>query len=182
MARINIPSPEQAPDRSKATLDAVRAKLGLVPNLFRIIANSPAALEGYMALSGALSSGRLDLKTRERIALAVAEVNGCSYCLSAHSYIGSHMAKMDQEDLRLAREGHAAEPRSNAAVELAVVVTRGRGNISPEELARARAGGLDEEEILEVLANVALNLLTNYINVALETEVDFPLVEARRAA
>lgn len=96
MSRIHLPaSPEDAPEASRALLTSGRKALGSVPNLFLITANSPAALEGYLRLSGALGKGRFDARTRERIALAVAEVNGCDYCLSAHSYLAETVAKLD---------------------------------------------------------------------------------------
>jgi uncharacterized peroxidase-related enzyme len=182
MARISIPQLDSAPEKARPKLDKVKAMFGSVPNLFRILANSPAALEGYLSLSAALAGGAFDLQTRERIALAVAEVNGCAYCLSAHTYIGRNLAKMADEDLALARDGHAEDRRANAAVELAVAVTRGSGRVGAEAIAAAREAGLDEAAVLEVFAHVALNVLTNYVNIALDTEVDFPLVAARRAA
>ncbi len=182
MARIPIPQIETAPEKARPKLEKVKAMFGSVPNLFRIMANSPAALEGYLGLSGALAGGVFDLATRERIAIAVAEVNGCTYCLSAHTYIGRTMGKMDEGDLALAREGHAEDRRANAAVELAVAVTRGGGRVGAEAIAAAREAGLTEAAILEVFGHVALNVLTNYVNIALETEVDFPVVAARRAA
>lgn len=182
MARIPIPQPENAPDKARPKLEKVKAMFGSVPNLFRIMANSPAALEGYLALSGALAAGSFDLATRERIAIAVAEVNGCTYCLSAHTYIGRNLAKMTAQDLALARDGRAEDPRASAAVELAVAVTRGGGRVGAEAIAAARQAGLDEAAVLEVFGHVALNVLTNYVNIALETEVDFPVVATRRAA
>jgi uncharacterized peroxidase-related enzyme len=182
MARIQIPTPEQAPEKSKPKLDAVKAKLGSAPNLFRIMANSPATLEGYLGLNGALGAGSLDLKTRERIALAVAEVNGCGYCLSAHTYIGLNMAKMDEADVQAARNGRSRDALANAAVELAVALARGHGRVTDAQFNAARRGGLSDAQILEVIANVALNVMTNYVNLALETDIDFPVVSAARAA
>jgi uncharacterized peroxidase-related enzyme len=179
MARIEIPSVEQVPAKSKPLLEAVRAKLGSVPNLFRIVAHSPAALEGYLGLNGALGGGALDVKTRERIALAVAEVNGCNYCLSAHCYLGKNVAKLDDEEMSRARDGRSADPKADVAVGLARKIALGRGRIAEADLALAREKGLSEAEVVEVITNVALNVLTNYVNNALETDIDFPVVEAR---
>jgi len=96
MSRIPTPAPiSDAPEKSRPLLDAVQKQLGVVPNLFRLVATSPQALEGYLGLSGALAKGALPAATRERIALAVAEVNGCDYCLSAHTYLGRNLAKLD---------------------------------------------------------------------------------------
>ena len=94
MSRIPTPASIQAaPAASRPLLEAVQKQLGSVPNLFRIVGNSPAALEGYLGLNGALAKGALDARTRERIALVVAEANGCDYCLSAHTYLGKNLAK-----------------------------------------------------------------------------------------
>jgi alkylhydroperoxidase family enzyme len=90
MSRIPTPaSIEAAPSRSQPMLEAVKKQLGVAPNLFRLVSNSPAALEGYLGLSASLGKGELPGPTRERIALAVAEINGCDYCLSAHTYLAT---------------------------------------------------------------------------------------------
>jgi alkylhydroperoxidase family enzyme len=88
MSRLSIPaSIEASPAATQPLLQAVKQQLGVVPNLFRLVGTSPAALEGYLGLNAALGKGALEAPTRERIALAVAEINGCDYCLSAHSYL-----------------------------------------------------------------------------------------------
>ena len=87
MSRIEVPARDAAPAASQPLLDAVEKQLGVVPNLFRLVALSPAALQGFLGLNGALGKA-LDVRTRERIAIAVAQVNGCDYCLSAHTYLG----------------------------------------------------------------------------------------------
>lgn len=182
MARISIPSQAQAPQKSQPLLDAVKSKLGSTPNLFRVLAHSPAALEGYLGLSNALGAGALDVRTRQRLALVVAEQNGCDYCLSAHTYLAKNLAKMDDQDIQQARQGHASDAKANAAVELAAALVRKRGQVSREEIDAARSKGLSDGDLLEVFGHVALNILTNYVNVALETDIDFPVVNAKRAA
>ena len=114
MARIHIPSRDETPDASKPILEAVNKQLGVVPNLYRLIGGSPAALAGFAGLQGALSK-TLDLKTRERIALAVAQVNGCDYCLSAHTYLGLNLAKISAEEITLNRRGASSDPKAHAA-------------------------------------------------------------------
>ena len=116
MSRIPIPlSIEAAPKASQPLLQAVHKMLGSVPNLFRLVSNSPAALEGYLSLSGALSKGTLPAPTHERIALAIAEVNGCSYCLSAHTYLGKNLAKLDESEMNANRDGSSSDPKAAAA-------------------------------------------------------------------
>src|SRR4051812_25528093 len=96
MSRISIPATiDAAPAASQPLLQAVVRKLGSAPNLFRLLANSPAALEGYLGLNAALAKGQLDAPTRERLALAVSAINGCDYCVAAHTYLGKHVAKLD---------------------------------------------------------------------------------------
>ncbi len=154
----------------------------MVPNLFRLIATSPAALEGYLGLNGALSKGALDARTRERIALAVAEINGCGYCLSAHSYLGKNLAKLDDAELAANRSGTSHDPQADAAVRFAVKIVNNRGHVTDADLQSVRAAGYSDAQILEIVLHVALNTLTNYVNEVAGTEIDFPVVEVRSAA
>ncbi len=181
MSRIAIPALEAAPAGSKPLLDAVAKQLGTVPNLFRLIGLSPAALEGYVGLNGALSK-TLDVKTRERIALAVADANGCDYCLSAHSYLGLNLAKLGQAEIDLNRAGHSSDPKAGAAVRFAAKVAQSRGQVSDGDLAAVRSAGYKDSEIVEIVAHVALNVLTNFVNNVAETEIDFPVVRKSKAA
>ena len=183
MPRITtIPSITEAPERARPMLEDARKKLGSVPNLFRVIANSPAALEGYFGLAGALSKGRLDARTHERIALAVAEINGCSYCLSAHSYLARRVAKLDDAELTANRNGASNDPKADAAVRFAANVVRKRGHVSDADVAAVKQAGFDDAELVEIVAHVALNTLTNYVNEVALTEIDFPAVSPRKAA
>jgi len=183
MSRIPIPaSIEAAPTASQPLLQAVKKMLGIVPNLFRLVSTSPAALEGYLSLSGALSKGSLAAPTRERIALAVAEINGCSYCLSAHTYLGKNVAKLDDAEMTANRSGASNDPKADAAVRFAAKVTRERGRVSQADIQELRLAGYDDAQLIEIVQHVALNTWTNYINLIADTEIDFPLVEARKAA
>jgi uncharacterized peroxidase-related enzyme len=183
MSRIPTPATiEAAPAASRPLLEAVKKQLGVVPNVFRIVANSPAALEGYLALSGALAKGALPAATHERIALAVAGINGCSYCLSAHSYLAEHRAKLDAAEIAANRDGGSIDPKADAAVRFAAMVVRERGHVRDEDLNAVRAAGYSEAEIVEIVLHVALNTWTNYINEVGQTAIDFPVVAARKAA
>lgn len=154
-------------------LDAVRKKLGVVPNLIATLAHAPAALNAYLGLSEAVAGGAFDAKTRERIALAVAEANDCGYCLAAHSLIGKGAGLSDTE-IDAARRGQADEPRAAALVRLARAIVATQGRVGDAELAAARAAGLTDGDVLETVANVVANILTNYTNHLAETDVDFP--------
>lgn len=183
MTRIaTIPSIAEAPEAARSLLEDAGKKLGSVPNLFRVIANSPAALEGYFGLMGALSKGRLDAKTHERIALAVAEINGCSYCLSAHSYLGRHVAKLDDAELTANRNGASNDPKADAAVRFAATIVRERGHVSDADVAAIKKAGFDDAQLVEIVVHVALNTLTNYVNEVALAEIDFPAVSPRKAA
>lgn len=182
MTRIPLPaSIEDAPAAARPLLEGVKKQLGSVPNLFRITANSPAALSGYLDLSGALSKGDLPAATRERVALAVAQKNGCDYCLSAHSYIGKNMAKLDDAEIAANRRGGSTDPKADAAVRFAVSLVEARGNVTEAEVAAVKLAGYSDAEIVEIVAHVALNTLTNYLNEALGTPIDFPVVSAHAA-
>ena len=182
MNRISIPTAEQTPAASLPLLDAVKKQLGVVPNLMKLVGNSPAALEGYLSLNNALGKGALDPKTRERIALAIADFNGCSYCLSAHTYLGKNVAKLDDTEIAANRNGHSSDPKAAAAVKFASRVALERGHVSDADLAAVKAAGYSNAEIVEMVLHVALNTLTNYINVVAQTEIDFPKVDLKIAA
>ena len=182
MSRIaTIPSIAAAPAASQPLLEAAHKQLGSVPNLFRVIANSPAALEGYIGLNGALAKGALDAKTRERIAIAVAEINGCGYCLSAHTYLGKNIAKLDDAEITANRSGASNDPHAAAAVAFAVTLVRTRGHVSDADIASVKEAGFDDAQIVEIVLHVALNTLTNYVNEVAKTVIDFPVVELRAA-
>jgi uncharacterized peroxidase-related enzyme len=183
MSRIPIPATiDAAPAASRPLLEGVKRQLGAVPNLFRLVANSPAALESYLAISGALAKGALPAPTRERIALAVAELNGCSYCLSAHAYLGKNLAKLDDAEIAANRGGGSHDPKADAAVRFAVKVVREHGHVGDEDLRTVKAAGYDDAQVIEIVLHVALNTWTNYINEVAKTDIDFPVVSARPAA
>jgi uncharacterized peroxidase-related enzyme len=180
MSRLSIPSLETAPEASKPTLDAVHKQLGVVPNLFRLIGSSPAALTAFTSFQGALSK-TLDVKTRERIALAVAQVNGCDYCLSAHTYLALNLAKIGPEEIALNRKGASGDAKANAAVQFAAKVAKERGHVSEADIATVRDAGFTDAQVVEIVALVAENSFTNYLNEVAKTEIDFPLVHAAEA-
>jgi uncharacterized peroxidase-related enzyme len=183
MSRIPTPATiEAAPAAAQPLLQAVKKQLGIAPNLFRLVANSPAALEGYLSLSGALGKGELPAATRERIALAVAEINGCDYCLSAHTYLGRKVARLDDAEITANRHGASNDLKADAAVKFAVRVTNTRGHIASDDFAAVKAAGYSDAQIIEIVQHVSLNTWTNYINTVGGTEIDFPVVKASKVA
>lgn len=178
MSRITIPaSIEAAPEASQPLLQQVTKMLGSAPNLFRLAANSPAALEGYLGLFGALGKGALPAPTRERIALAVAQYNGCGYCLSAHTYLGENLAKLSAEEIASNRRGRSTDPTADAAVVFAMKVAENRGRVADIDLSAIRAAGYDDAQIIEIVQHVALNVWTNYLNEVAQTDIDFPVAD-----
>ncbi len=176
MNRITQLDPAAATGKTRQLFDGVQAKLGAVPNLFRVLGNSPAALEGYLNFSTALAGGALNAKVREQIALAVAEGNLCSYCLSAHTFIGGKVG-LTEQDIADARQTNASSDRTDVVLKLALSILVQRGEISDTALKSARSAGLTDGEIIETVANVAVNIFTNYVNHVARTVVDFPEVK-----
>lgn len=178
MAHLALIDPATATGPASALLAQVQRRLGVTPNMTRAMANSPALLSGYLELSGSLSRGVLDAATRELIALAVAQGNRCSYCLSAHSYLAEHVARLDNEQIDAARKADAKDPKTAAILAFAAAVNDSRGSVARSDLAEVRAAGVSDEEIAEIIGHVALNVLTNYFNKAVAVDIDFPVVDA----
>lgn len=176
MTRLTALNPEEVTGKTKDLFNAVQAKLGVVPNMMRTMGNSPAVLEGYLNLSGALSHGKLSAKTGELIALAVSESNSCDYCLAAHSFIGEKLIKADPAVLKAARTGNSADAKTEAILQLAKTLISKNGLVNDEDVNKAKNAGVADAEIAETIAHVALNVLTNYFNNVANTEIDFPAV------
>jgi uncharacterized peroxidase-related enzyme len=176
MNRITQLDPVQATGKTKQLFEAVQIKLGVVPNLFRVLGVAPAVLEGYLNFAEALAAGSLNSKIREQIALVVAEGNMCTYCLSAHTFIGGKVG-LTEKDIADARHARAAAQKIDAILKLARSLVVQRGEVNDADLEQARASGLTDGDIVETVANVALNIFTNYVNHVARTVVDFPEVK-----
>ncbi|MFN7937651.1 MAG: carboxymuconolactone decarboxylase family protein [Bryobacteraceae bacterium] len=181
MQRISGVNPEETSGKTRRLLDGVQAKLGMTPNLMKTLAAGPAALEAYLSFGAALGSGRLDAKFREQIALAVAQANSCEYCLSAHTAIGK-MTGLTAEEIAAGREAHAADTRRDVGLQFVQKLVVQRGVVSDEAIAEVKAAGFSDGDIAEIVANVAINIFTNYFNHVARTEVDFPRVAVEMEA
>ena len=179
MPRLNPIHPARADARAKPLLDAVKAKLGITPNMMKTMATSPAVLQGYLEFNGALAGASVD--ARELIAIAVAETDGCDYCLSAHTAIGG-LLKIPASDLDGARDVRNPDAKTAAMLRFARTVVDTRGMVADADVAAIRAAGANDAEIAEVVAIAALNVFTNLFNNVARTDVDFPRVSARLAA
>jgi len=180
MPRLSPLDPTRADARAKPLLDAVQKKLGMTPNMMRTMATSPAVLKGYLDFAGALFGASISARTQELIAIAVAETNGCDYCLSAHTAIGG-LYKIPVADLDAARDIRNADPKTAAMLRFARNVVDTRGKVSDADVAALRNAGAGDAEIAEVVAIAALNVFTNLFNNVAGTDVDFPRVSTRLA-
>ncbi|QJR37414.1 carboxymuconolactone decarboxylase family protein [Gemmatimonas groenlandica] len=181
MPRIQPVDPTAATGAAAEQLAATRKAFGATPNMFLTAAQSPATLTALNSLFGTLGKGLLGGKIGERIAIAVAQQNGCKYCLSAHTAIGG-MHGVAAAELDAARHGASADPKASAAIALALAILHTSGRVDDAVLAAARLAGLSDSEIVETVAHVALNVFTNSLNNLADTDVDFPLVSLATAA
>ena len=182
MTRLKALSPDEATGKAKEMFSAVNNKFGVVPNMIRIMGNSPALLEGYLNFSSALDHGTLGAKINKLIALAVAESNHCNYCLSIHTYLGENLLKIDAATLDAARNGKANDTKTEAILTFAKALVSKRGLVNDADVNAAKAAGITEEQVGEIVGQVALNILTNYFNNTADTDIDFPLVETQSVA
>ena len=181
MQRIKSIEVAQATGEAATTLAAIKAKFGTVPNIFKTMAVAPSVLKSYVAFSGAVGEGALSAAIREQISLVSAGTNACDYCASAHQALGK-MAGLSADDIALAFKGQASNPKAAAALTFAKKLISDRGQVSDADLGAIRAAGFTDAEALEIVANVALNIFTNYLNLVAGTEIDFPRVDSARAA
>lgn len=175
MSRIEPINYEQSTGKAKELLDAVQSKLGMTPNLMKTMAHSPAVLEAYLNFNGILGT-TLNAKLREQIAVLTAEENSCGYCAAAHTALGK-MAGLDDAAILAARAGNSTDAKTDAALKFAQTLITNRGLVANESLQAVQSAGFSDGEISEIVANVALNIFTNYFNETAQTKVDFPAIE-----
>lgn len=176
MRGLHLIQSEIATGETASLLTEVQQTLGVTPNMAKAMANSPAALKGYLDFSSALAGGCLPEAVRVRVALLVAQENRCDYCLSTHTYLGTKLTGLTQAEATGARRGEAEDAVAAAALAFAAALVRGQGAITDGELVAARDGGLSDGQIVEVIAHVALNTFTNYLSKAARVDIDWPLV------
>lgn len=177
MQTLKSIEPASATGKTKQIFDSLQKNLGTVPNSMRALANSPAALNAYMSFNAALAEAKLAAPLREQLAIAVANVNSCDYCLSAHCALGK-LAGLADNDLALARNAEAGDAKAAAALQFAADMVRKRGQVDASEVDTLRSAGYTDGEITEIIAVVAINIFTNYFNHIAGTEIDFPVIKA----
>lgn len=175
MQRINPIEPAQAGYKTRVMLDAVKHQLGQIPNIFRILAQSPAVLDAYLKQMTALAAGDLDPKLREQIALVAAGKNQCDYCASAHTLLGKG-AGVEESELTCNLKGQSSNATTQAALTFVAAIVENRGRVTDRELMEVREAGFSDGQIVEIIAVTCMNIFTNYFNHIAGTEVDFPLI------
>ncbi len=173
--RMTTVDPATADEQTKALYAVIKSKMGKVPNTLKTVAHSPAVLEGYLGLAGALGKAKLSAALREQVSLAVSQENGCEYCLSAHS-VTAKLAGLKPEQIIGARKEESSDPKAQAVLTLTHNIMANRGNISDSQLSAAREAGLSDAEIVEVVGVIAVMTITNLLNNLAHTEIDFPRV------
>ena len=180
MSRIEPLTVESASPQAAEILTAIKGKIGMVPNIYASMAHSPAALSAALAFGEAMGKSTLSAGVKEQLALAIAGVNNCDYCASAHTAIGKG-AGLSESELATSISGSSSDPKTHAILTLAKSIVTNRGNITDNELSEVRNAGVSEAEIVEVVAAVAINTFTNYFNHIAATEIDFPVVRTGAA-
>lgn len=180
MQRIEQVDPESATGKTAELLSAVNSQMGIIPNILKTMAQSPATLGGYLGLSSGLNGGVLSAQLREQIALVVAGTNGCDYCASVHTAVGSQTGLSAQE-LASNLRGKSADTKTAAALAFAKAIVTKKGFVCDGAMAEIRHAGFSEEEIVEIVGNTVMNIFTNYFNHIAGTEIDFPVVNTREA-
>ncbi|MDF1671544.1 MAG: carboxymuconolactone decarboxylase family protein [Roseovarius sp.] len=178
MSRITQVSDTVATPEASSLFTAIKGKIGMVPNLYRVAANQTAVLGGLLGLNEALADGGFDARLREAIALAVAGANECNYCASAHAAISTGL-KVSAEDIDAHLAGQSDDVRTAATLRLALAIVQARGLVADDDLTAARDSGLSDADIVETVANVVANIFTNYLNNVAETDIDFPVRNAK---
>jgi len=176
MPRLNAVDPDTATSDAKVLLDAVQSKIGMTPNVLRTLANAPSALKAYLGVGEALAEGTFDARTREAIALTVAGANDCDYCASAHAAVSKSL-KIDDDEIAARLAGRSDDASLDALLVFARNVVEKRGFVDDADLAAVRTAGHGDGVIVEAIANVTANILTNYVNHVAQTDIDFPKVD-----
>ena len=181
MTRVPLINPDDTSAERRELLADIRSAFGMTPNMFRAVANSPAALRSMWGAFTALGGGVIPAELGEKIAVAIADHNHCEYCLSAHTLLGKQ-AGASAEEMADAQDARSQDPATAAALAFVVKLVRERAQVDTDDIDRLRTAGFDDQEIVEIIAHAALNLFTNYVNVALQVPLDFPKITLAGAA
>jgi len=177
MARLNVVTPAKATGQTKALYDAIQGAIGMVPNIYQGLGNSPTALEGALHTDGLLKKGQLSGAEIEAIKLAVSEAYGCNYCLAAHTLLGKKAGLTEAETLGI-RRGNVEQPKIGALVKFVNAALHPQSRISDAQLAAVKAAGYNDAQLAEIVQSVAQTIYTNLFNRVHQTAIDFPAAPA----
>jgi uncharacterized peroxidase-related enzyme len=176
MQRLNSVNPETATGHQKELLDTVQNAFGVIPNTARVMANSPAVLESFLAFSQAMGNAAIGEKLHNQVKLSTSESNSCDYCTSLLCAIGPD-AGLTADDILAGRTASAEDQRTDAALKFAEAVLESRGKVSADQLVAVREAGFDDADIVEIVTSVVLGCFTNFLNNVADTELDIPQAE-----
>jgi alkylhydroperoxidase family enzyme len=175
MPRLNSVDPAGASGQAKELLDLVQQRTGRIPNMVRLMANSPAALGGYLNLAGALAGSTLPADVRDSVAILVAADGESDYTLAAVSAL-ARKSGLSDDDIAAAQQARSSDPRTIAALRFAESLLEKRGHVSASEVDTLMEGGFADGEVAEIVAVVVLNIYRNYFNLMARPDTDFPAV------
>lgn len=179
MERFEYVEPEEADPFTRKLFKRV----GMVPNLYSMMANSPMVFDGFLKLNACLEGAKLEKKIREMVYLCTSQHNGCTYCVSSHTATGTEHGVMTLEETFDARRGRSADPRVDAMLRFATEVLERHGDVTDEALEAVRGQGFGDDEILEAVGTIAMATLSNYTCRLARPDLDYkeapPLPEER---
>jgi AhpD family alkylhydroperoxidase len=179
MPRIPVHTVDSAPEPSRDGLKALEAKFGKVLNIHGEMAHSPAVLQSYLAIQEVIADqGTFDARTREAIALAVANADDCAYCQAAHTGGGKAAGLADEEMVAIRAGRVDFDPKLAALLDLARAYTGNVGTVDDAAWQAALDAGWTDAQLSELSVHVTLNLFTNYFNHFVETDLDLPRAPA----
>jgi len=173
MKKLSVLSKEQASEQSKKIFEGIENAVGMLPNIYAVIGNSPNALGSYLAFSEAQKNGSFNAKEREAIFLAVSEANGCNYCVSAHTTIAKMNGFSEEETIQL-RTGEHKNIKLNIITNLAKSIISNRGRADEELVQSFYEVGFDEKALVDLVALIAEITFSNYVAKLSKPEIDFP--------
>ena len=176
MNTITVPSREQVSEESQLLFDVLKKRVGKVPNLYATMGYSPFALRAFLDFEETLNKGAFNPKEREAIALIVSEVNGCQYCLAAHTMLALKRGLSQPETMEI-RKGKVSDPRLSAIILLSKAIVETKGNPDDDFLDNFYSVGFDKAALMELVGLITVRIYTNYVFALGGIPLDFPMAE-----
>lgn len=172
MQLFHVPARSDVTESNALIFDQLNKGLGIVPNLYATFAHSETALETYLALQNAKSS--LRAKEREIVNLVVSQVNGCEYCLAAHTALGKMIGFTEEQIISIRKAEINFDTKFDALAKFVRDVTEKRGHASIETKDAMIAAGWPKGQIVDVLIVVGDKIISNYLHAVTQIPIDFP--------